>query len=88
MHGSGTSHQSGRGLADAMEDERDEREPATAVLTRVDELGDLRAKLGRGAVLDQVASALQDVTPAQCVDLRLDFLDPSSKTRGKACAVQ
>ena len=71
-----------------MKDERDEGEPPTAVLTRLDELVHLLGHLGRRLVADRSASALQNVVGAQAIHFRPHLFGAPSQTGSQALAVE
>ena len=64
-----------------MQDQRDECQPAPAILTRGNKLADGGAEFQSRSIPDQSTGALHDVGVAQNVDLRFDFLDTPSQSR-------
>lgn len=71
-----------------MKDERDESEPTAAILTCVDKLTHLPAKLRRWLVAHQPTGALQYVADAQRIDLRLYLVDLPAETRCETLGVE
>ena len=71
-----------------MQDQRDERQTASAILARGNELASDRADFRSGSIPDQPAGALQDPCIAENFGLRFNFLDTAAKSRRKSCDVQ
>lgn len=71
-----------------MQDQRDERQSPTAVLTGGHELADCDAELRGRSIPDQPSGTLHDVGIAQHVDLRFDFLDTPAQSRRESCDVE
>jgi len=76
------------GLADAVQDERDKRQPSVSVLTGLHELPHSGADLVRRLVSDEPSGALQYVPLAHDGDLRIDLLDSPAEPAGESLAVQ
>ena len=66
-----------------MKNQCDERQSASAILTRRDKLTDRRAEFRSRSISNQPPGALHDMRIAQHVDLRFDFLYSASKSRGE-----
>lgn len=64
-----------------MKHERDQRESASPILTRLHERRDGLTCLGVGAVPDQPTSALKDPVGAERFHLRIDLFDPAPEPR-------